>query len=150
MKRYSDLTAQGPPTPKRRRAKKVLWAAGALAFLGLAGGGIASSHLTSSLSDYDAPGSAVVLAQHQIQLATGANPEEGYEVVVRTPAPIDGTSAVPTRGPPVTLTLMTLPDGANVTLTGTAVEPAPAWRHDAARRPPLAMATAAAARAKAT
>ena len=66
----------------------VLWAAGVIALVGLVGGGIASSHLTSSLSDYDAPGSAVVLAQHQIQRATGANPEEGYEVVVRTAAPI--------------------------------------------------------------
>ena len=66
------------------RSRKVLWAAGVIALMGLAAGGIASSHLTSSLSDYDAPGSAVVLAQHQIQRATGANPEEGYEVVVRT------------------------------------------------------------------
>ena len=66
----------------------VLWAAGVATIVGLAAGGIASSHLTSSLSDYDAPGSAVVLAQHQIQRATGANPEEGYEVVVRTAAPI--------------------------------------------------------------
>jgi RND superfamily putative drug exporter len=71
--------------------------AGAIAFLGLVGGGIASAHLTSSLSDYDPPGSAVVLAQHQIQRATGANPEEGYIVVVRTPTPITTSSAVPAR-----------------------------------------------------
>ena len=82
---------------KRRRDKTVLWAAGVIAFLGLVGGGIASSHLTSSLSDYDAPGSAVVLAQHQIQRATGANPEEGYEVVVRTSAPIGVSSPLPAR-----------------------------------------------------
>jgi RND superfamily putative drug exporter len=75
----------------------VLWAAGVIAFLGLVGGGIASSHLTSSLSDYDAPGSAVVLAQHQIQRATGANPEEGYEVVVRTSTPIGVSSPLPAR-----------------------------------------------------
>ena len=43
-------------TDQRRRARFVLWAAGVIAFLGLVGGGIASSHLTSSLSDYDAPG----------------------------------------------------------------------------------------------
>ena len=61
------------------------------------GGGIASAHLTSSLSDYDAPGSAVVLAQHQIQRVTGANPEEGYLVVVRTATPITTSSAVPAR-----------------------------------------------------
>jgi RND superfamily putative drug exporter len=75
----------------------VLWAAGIVALLGLVGGGIASSHLTSSLSDYDAPGSGVVLAQHQIQRATGANPEEGYEVVVRTAAPIAASSPLPSR-----------------------------------------------------
>jgi RND superfamily putative drug exporter len=75
----------------------VLLFAGVLAFLGLVGGSIASSHLTSSLSDYDAPGSAVVLAQHQVQRATGANPEEGYEVVVRTPTAISDSSPLPTR-----------------------------------------------------
>jgi RND superfamily putative drug exporter len=63
----------------------------------LVGGGIASSHLTSSLSDYDAPGSSVVLAQHQLQRATGANPEEGYEVVVRTSTPIGDSPVVPQR-----------------------------------------------------
>jgi RND superfamily putative drug exporter len=61
------------------------------------GGGIASAHLTSSLGDYDAPGSALVLAQHQIQRATGANPEEGYLVVVRTARPISAASATPQR-----------------------------------------------------
>ncbi len=96
MNRKSPI-AQGSVAGKRRRNKTVLWAAGAIAFLGLVGGGIASSHLTSSLSDYDAPGSAVVLAQHQIQRATGANPEEGYEVVVRTSAPIGVSSPLPAR-----------------------------------------------------
>jgi len=81
----------------RRRARLVLWAAGIATIVGLAAGGIASSHLTSSLSDYDGPGSAVVLAQHQIQRATGANPEEGYEVVVRTAAPIAASSPLPSR-----------------------------------------------------
>ncbi len=81
----------------RRRARLVLWVAGVATIVGLAAGGIASAHLTSSLSDYDAPGSAVVLAQHQIQRATGANPEEGYEVVVRTSAPIAAHSPLPAR-----------------------------------------------------
>jgi RND superfamily putative drug exporter len=93
----NPLLAEGTSADKRRRARLVLWAAGVIALLGLLGGGIASSHLTSSLSDYDAPGSAVVLAQHQIQRATGANPEEGYEVVVRTAAPIAVSSPVPSR-----------------------------------------------------
>jgi uncharacterized membrane protein YdfJ with MMPL/SSD domain len=84
-------------TDARRRARSVLWAAGVVVFLGLVGGGIASSHLTSSLGDYDAPGSAVVLAQHQIERVTGANPEEGYEVVVRTTAPISASSPLPSR-----------------------------------------------------
>jgi RND superfamily putative drug exporter len=88
----------------------VLWAAGAIALLGLLGGGIASSHLTSSLSDYDAPGSAVVLAQHQIQRATGANPEEGYEVVVRTAAPIGVSSPLPTRVASVVALLRARPE----------------------------------------
>jgi RND superfamily putative drug exporter len=71
--------------------------AGVIALVGLVGGGIASAHFTSSLSDYDAPGSAVVAAQHQIQRLTGANPEEGYLVVVRTAAPITTSSVVPAR-----------------------------------------------------
>jgi uncharacterized membrane protein YdfJ with MMPL/SSD domain len=79
------------------RPRWVLWAAGAIALLGLVGGGATSSHLTSSLSDYDAPGSAVVLAQHQVERATGANPEEGYEVVVHTEAPIGEASPLPAR-----------------------------------------------------
>ena len=77
--------------------RKVLWAAGVIALVGLVGGGAASSHLTSSLSDYDAPGSAVVLAQHQIQKATGVNPEEGYEVVVRTGGAVTEASPLPAR-----------------------------------------------------
>jgi uncharacterized membrane protein YdfJ with MMPL/SSD domain len=93
----SQRSSHRPATKPRRRARLVLIAAGVLAVLGLLGGGVASSHLTSSLSDYDAPGSAVVLAQHQIQRATGANPEEGYEVVVRTAAPISESSPLPAR-----------------------------------------------------
>jgi len=98
----------------RRRARLVLWAAGAIALLGLVGGGIASSHLTSSLSDYDAPGSAVVLAQHQIQRATGANPEEGYEVVVRTAAPIGVNSPLPSKVATVVALLRARPEVKNV------------------------------------
>ncbi|MFZ0666941.1 MAG: MMPL family transporter [Acidimicrobiales bacterium] len=79
----------------RRQARIVLWFAGVIVLLGLAVGAIALPHLTSSVSDYDAPGSAVVLAQHAIQRATGANPEEGYEVVVRTPAAISVSSPLP-------------------------------------------------------
>ena len=101
MKFRADQTNQegskSESSPARRRARLVLWAAGVATIVGLAAGGIASAHLTSSLSDYDAPGSAVVLAQHQIQRATGANPEEGYEVVVRTPAPIAANSPLPAR-----------------------------------------------------
>src|ERR1700735_2328432 len=93
----NHVVAGGPPADKHRRARVVLWAAGVVALLGLVGGGIASAHLTSSLSDYDAPGSAAVLAQHQIQQATGANPEEGYEVVVRTLGPIAANSPLPAR-----------------------------------------------------
>src|ERR1700729_983272 len=93
----NPLLSEGTSAHQSRRARVVLWAAGVVALLGLLGGGIASAHLTSSLSDYDAPGSAVVLAQHQIQRVTGANPEEGYEVVVRTATPITTSSVVPAR-----------------------------------------------------
>jgi hypothetical protein len=48
--------ANGSPPDRHRRARLALWAAGGIALLSLARGGIASSHLTSSLSDYDAPG----------------------------------------------------------------------------------------------
>jgi uncharacterized membrane protein YdfJ with MMPL/SSD domain len=105
------------PTPtngavpeRRRRARIVLWIAGAVALLSLLGGGIASSHLTSSLSDYDAPGSAVVLAQHQVQRVTGANPEEGYEVVVRTATPISTSSPLPARVATVATLLRARPE----------------------------------------
>src|SRR5580704_9738073 len=94
---HRSSTSRSPSADTRRHAKLVLWLAGAIALVGLLGGGIASAHLTSSLSDYDAPGSAVVLAQHQIQRVTGANPEEGYEVVVHTAAPIEVSSPVPSR-----------------------------------------------------
>jgi len=89
--------ANDPSPQSRRRARHFLWVAGVVALLGLAGGGIGSAHLTSSLSDYDAPGSAVVLAQHAIQRVTGANPEEGYEVVVRTGSTIGESSPLPSR-----------------------------------------------------
>ena len=106
----NPLLAEGTSADKRRRARVVLWAAGVIALLGLLGGGIASAHLTSSLSDYDAPGSAVVLAQHQIQRVTGANPEEGYEVVVRTAAPIGVSSPVPSRVATVVALLRARPE----------------------------------------
>ncbi len=106
----SPMVAVGPAAGTRRRARLVLWAAGVIAVLGLAGGAVASSHLTSSLSDYDAPGSAVVLAQHQIQRATGANPEEGYEVVVRTAAPITASSPLPSRVATVVALLRARPE----------------------------------------
>jgi uncharacterized membrane protein YdfJ with MMPL/SSD domain len=93
-----------------RRARVVLWVAGAIALLSLLGGGIASSHLTSSLSDYDTPDSAVVLAQHQVQRVTGANPEEGYEVVVRTVAPMTVSSPLPARVATVAAILRARPE----------------------------------------
>src|SRR5271170_135238 len=105
---------QCPPSDKRRRARLVLWAAGAVALFSLLGGGIASSHLTSSLSDYDAPGSAVVLAQHQVQRVTGANPEEGYEVVVRTVEPMTASSPLPARVATVAALLRARPEVKNV------------------------------------
>ena len=110
---HADLEGSESPVA-RRRARVVLWAAGIAAIVGLAAGGIASSHLTSSLSDYDAPGSAVVLAQHQIQRATGANPEEGYEVVVRTAAPIGAGSPLPSRVGAVVALLRARPEVKNV------------------------------------
>ena len=96
--RTDHTTAEFPSLPSEDGERA--WCCGppgVATIVGLAAGGIASSHLTSSLSDYDAPGSAVVLAQHQIQRATGANPEEGYEVVVRTAAPIGASSPLPSR-----------------------------------------------------
>ena len=107
--RLSAPSAQ--PDDKRRHARLVLWVAGIIALVGLVGGGIASAHLTSSLSDYDAPSAAVVAAQHQIQRVTGANPEEGYLVVVRTATPITTSSAVPSRVAAVVSTLRARPRG---------------------------------------
>jgi len=109
MNREPSLS-QSPSVDSRRRAKKILWLAAALGVFGLAGGVIALPHLTSSLGDYDAPGSAVVLAQHQVQRATGANPEEGYEVVVRTPAPIGESSPLPARVATVVALLRARPE----------------------------------------
>jgi RND superfamily putative drug exporter len=51
-----------------------------------------------------------VLAQHQIQRVTGANPEEGYEVVVRTAAPIIDSSPVPSRVATVVALLRARPE----------------------------------------
>jgi uncharacterized membrane protein YdfJ with MMPL/SSD domain len=100
----------GAASDRRRRARVVLWVAGVVALLSLMGGSIASSHLTSSLSDYDAPGSAVVLAQHQVQRVTGANPEEGYEVVVRTVEPMNVSSPLPARVATVAALLRARPE----------------------------------------
>src|SRR5580658_8880814 len=100
----------GAASDRRRRARVVLWVAGVVALLSLVGGSIASSHLTSSLSDYDPPGSAVVLAQHQIQRVTGANPEEGYEVVVHTAVAIGVSSPVPSRVSTVVAPLRARPE----------------------------------------
>jgi uncharacterized membrane protein YdfJ with MMPL/SSD domain len=104
----------GPTVARRRRARRVLGVAGILALLGLVGGGVASTHLTSSLSDYDAPGSGVVLAQQALQRATGADPEEGYEVVVRTPAPISVASPLPARVATVVSLLQARPEVTSV------------------------------------
>jgi uncharacterized membrane protein YdfJ with MMPL/SSD domain len=108
----SNLTSTRRPRSqdKKKRAKHVLWLAGAVAFIGLIGGGIATSHLTSSLSDYDAPGSAFVLAQNQIQRATGSNPEEGYVVVVRNTSPITAASPLPVRVASVVSILQARPE----------------------------------------
>jgi len=107
---HHSPTPRLPSGDRRRRAKLVLWLAGAIACIGLVGGGIASAHLTSSLSDYDAPGSAVVLAQHQIQRVTGANPEEGYIVIVRTATPITTSSVLPARVASVVSILRSRPE----------------------------------------
>src|ERR1700728_3097711 len=89
--------SQGIAGEKRRRARSVLIVAGVLAIAGLIGGGKAESHLTSSLSDYEVPGSPVALAQSQVQRLTGANPDQTYEVVVRTTTPMKITSPLPAR-----------------------------------------------------
>ena len=106
---HNHSTAAGHDSG-RRRARRVLVLAGMVALLGLVGGALASSHLTSSVSDFDASGSAVVLAQHQLQRATGADPEEGYEVVVRTPSPIGASSPVPARVATVVAILRARPE----------------------------------------
>jgi RND superfamily putative drug exporter len=62
------------------------------------------------LSDYDAPGSAVVLAQHAIQRVTGANPEEGYEVVIRTGSTIGAASPLPSRVKDIVAILQARPE----------------------------------------
>jgi hypothetical protein len=121
----NPLSAEGTSADKRRRARGVLWAAGVIALLGLLGGGVASAHLTSSLSDYDAPSSAVVLAQHQIQRATGVNPEEGYEVVVRTAERIGVSSPVPSRVATVVALLRARPEVKGFSTTPTPAEDRP-------------------------
>ncbi len=107
-KKISNVNDPSPQS--RRRARHFLWVAGVVALLGLVGGGIGSAHLTSSLSDYDAPGSAVVLAQHAIQSVTGANPEEGYEVVVRTGSTIGAASPLPSRVKDIVAILQARPE----------------------------------------
>ncbi|MGB8196297.1 MAG: hypothetical protein WCF25_04740, partial [Acidimicrobiales bacterium] len=62
------------------------------------------------MSDYDAPGSAVVLAQHAIQRVTGANPEEGYEVVIRTGSTIGAASPLPSRVKDIVAILQARPE----------------------------------------
>lgn len=53
---------------------------------------------------------------------------------------------VPAKGLPLTVELVTRPEGAKVTLTGMLPRSSPGRRQDAARRPAMAIATAAAGR----
>jgi uncharacterized membrane protein YdfJ with MMPL/SSD domain len=79
----------------RHRSKLLLWAAGLLTLAGLVIGGFSTANLTMGLNDYDDPGSASVQAQHQIEQATGADPEQGYLITVHTSTRMDPAAPLP-------------------------------------------------------
>ncbi|GAB2812404.1 MMPL family transporter [Actinocorallia aurea] len=79
----------------RRRPRRGLALGALLLLLGLASAGVVYPRLTASLADYDDPGSPVVAAQESVREATGADPEQGYVVVVRSDSPLDAAAAPP-------------------------------------------------------
>ena len=83
MKFRADQTIQegskSESSPARRRARLVLWAAGVATIVGLAAGGIASAHLTSSLSDYDAPGPRWCWRSTRFSVPPGPTPKRAMK-----------------------------------------------------------------------
>ncbi|WP_106396564.1 MMPL family transporter [Actinocorallia populi] len=94
-------SVKGPPVfgfldrLARSRPRRALAFGALLLVLGVVSGGVVYPRLTASLADYDDPGSPVVAAQESMQRATGANPQQGYVVVVRSDVPLEVSAAPP-------------------------------------------------------
>ncbi|SDL42942.1 MMPL family transporter [Streptomyces indicus] len=87
------FSALGSALHARRRVGLLL--AGLAAVLAAVFGGTVESKLTNGLSDYDDPGGANVAARRIIEQATGVDAQQGYAVLVRTGAVIDGDGPLP-------------------------------------------------------
>src|SRR5438105_4333297 len=75
----------------RRRRLALAAAAAGVVVCGVIGGPVFGI-LSSSNSDFEDPGSESVAARHQIEKASGANPDVGIVALVRTGVPV-GSSA---------------------------------------------------------
>ncbi|GAA3203639.1 MMPL family transporter [Actinocorallia longicatena] len=87
LSQLSDLVLRYP--------RRFLWGAVPLVVAGLIAGAVASVTMTMGLGDYDDPDSPSARAQHEVLLATGIDPEQGYLVLVRTGRVIDPARPVP-------------------------------------------------------
>lgn len=73
-------------------------------------------------------------------------PSKGAMLAPRRARAMQPPVVVPAKGPPLTVEVVTRPEGAKVTLTGMLPRASPGLRQDAAPRPDADIATAAAGR----
>lgn len=80
-----------------RRPWQIMLIVLGLTAVGFGLSGVVSVRLSNGLSDYDDPASASAQARADVQRATGLDLEEGYTLLVRTPAPVSLSAPPPQR-----------------------------------------------------